>query len=111
MAYGVVFAIEPREKRDLDMAEGLGHGYHVEQLTVSVDGRELHPFLYVADASHVHEGLLPYDWYRDQVVHGAREHGLPSAYVRDQLDVPAARDPDEARSRHERAVLREAGFD
>lgn len=106
-AYGVVFDIDPEEKRNLDKAEGAGCGYHQEQLTVVVDGHELRPFVYLAEASHIDEGKQPYDWYRDQVVRGALEHHLPSAYVREQLDVPVARDPDEARNRRERAVLGE----
>jgi hypothetical protein len=108
-AYGVVFAIAPRDKLSLDGFEGAGRGYHEERLAVEVDGRELHPLVYLADASHVVDGLVPFDWYRDIVVAGAREHDLPAAYIREQLDVPARADPDEARSLRERSVLGDIG--
>jgi hypothetical protein len=108
-AYGVVFRIDPDQRGALDRYERVGSGYHVAPVGVIVDEHPLTAFTYLADASHVVDGLLPYDWYRDLVVAGALEHGLPDAYIHEQLDVPAADDRDPERSRRERAVLGGAG--
>jgi hypothetical protein len=104
-AYGVLYDIEPEQRAVLDRFEGLGNGYHHALVTVVDHGRQLEVFTYLADDSHLVEGVLPYDWYRDQVVAGAREHGLPGAYVDGQLDVPATPDPDPERTRREREML------
>lgn len=104
-AYGVIYDIDPDQRPNLDAAESVGNGYHREQLTVAVDDRELTVFTYIADASHIAEQVAPYGWYRDLVVGGALEHGLPGRYIDEQLDVTATSDPDAARDRRERAVL------
>jgi hypothetical protein len=109
VAYGVVFEVDPGDMAGLDRAERAGYGYHRAELTAEVEGGQVQVAAYLADESHVVRGPAPYDWYRDLVVAGAREHGLPEAYVRAQLDVAAVADPDAGRARHERAVLGAAG--
>jgi hypothetical protein len=110
-AYGVVYDIEPEQQAILDCFEGVGGGYHLASVTVQVQGRLLDVLTYLADDTHLVAGLLPYDWYRDLVVAGARQHGLPDAYVGEQLDVPASPDPDATRSRREREALDEGRRD
>ncbi len=90
-AYGVVFTIDPCDKHSLDSAEGLRSGYREESFIVTINGRQIDAFAYVAD--RIDQTLRPYRWYRDLVVRGAREHGLPSAYIDEQLDVDADDDP------------------
>jgi gamma-glutamylcyclotransferase len=107
-AYGVIFEIDSNELGKLDEAEGEGQGYRRDQLTVVVDALELQALVYLADR-FVDDSVSPYDWYRDIVVAGAREHGLPSSYVAEQLNVPARPDPNEGRSGRRRAFLRETG--
>lgn len=104
-AYGVLYDIEPEQRAILDRFEGVGAGYHHALIAVQDHGRQLEVLSYLADDSHLVEGILPYDWYRDQVVAGAREHGLPGAYVDGQLHVPALPDPDPERIGREREVL------
>jgi hypothetical protein len=104
-AFGVIFAIDPAEQAVLDRFENVGAGYHRTSITVLVDDRPLEALTYLADDTHVVEGLRPYDWYRDLVVAGAREHGLPGSYIDAHLDVPASPDPDGERSRREREAL------
>lgn len=104
-AYGVLYDIEPEQQAVLDHFEGVGAGYHHAVIAVQDHGRQLEVLTYLADDSHLVEGILPYDWYRDQVIAGAKEHDLPGVCVDGQLDVPALPDPDPERSRREREVL------
>ncbi len=110
-AYGVLFDIDPEQQTILDQFESVGYGYHPASVTALVHGRALEALTYLADDTHLVDGLLPYDWYRDLVVAGAREHGLPDAYIDEQLDVPALPDLDAARSRREREALDEGRCD
>ena len=98
VAYGVVFDIDPAELDSLRAAEGCGRGYHEETLEVVHEGQALRPFVYVADVRAVRSGLPPHDWYRDLVVAGAREHGLPANHVASLADVPTTVDPDSNRA-------------
>ena len=105
MAYGVVFDIDPTDRPALDAAEGCGRGYRREAFEVVHGGQALHPFAYVADAEAIESALLPYTWYRDQVVAGAKEHGLPADYVAALAGVLATVDPDPDRDATERSII------
>jgi hypothetical protein len=50
---------------------------------------------YIADASFIDDSLQPYSWYKDFVLAGAEEHGLPAEYVESRIvAVHAIGDPD-----------------
>lgn len=101
VVYGVVFEIATSEKPELDRKEGLGNGY--KEKTVSVyaqDGRELEAVTYYATSTD--PKLKPYEWYKEHVVRGAREHGLPAEYVNTIEAAEAMLDPDY--SRHEKEL-------
>ena len=55
-------------------------------------------------ATRINDGLRPYDWYRNLVLAGALEHGLPDAYVdqiaRDSGDAGSAAGPRARARRH-----------
>jgi gamma-glutamylcyclotransferase len=104
-AYGVVFDIDPSDLPALDDAEGCGRGYQRVTLEVVHEGKVLHPFAYLADADAIKTTLLPYTWYLDQTVAGAREHGLPADYVASLAAVPATVDPDPERDAGERSII------
>ena len=104
-AYGVVFDIDPSDRGALDAAEGCGHGYHAVTLEVTYSGRVLHPFAYVADQEALVSDLPPFDWYRDLVVAGAKEHALPPDYVASLAAVTAAVDPEPHRAAEERSII------
>ncbi|MBA2661713.1 MAG: gamma-glutamylcyclotransferase [Bradymonadaceae bacterium] len=102
---GVLFEIAHAEKRRLDLAEGLGSGY--EQATVSVTSLlgAVEGFLYVASASHIDEGLAPFDWYKDFVIYGALEHRLAIDYIGRLRAIEALSDPDVGRAIENRRIL------
>ena len=85
--FGVVYEISPAEKPALDRAEGLGSGYHDECLMVqSPDGQEVQVQKYIADRHAIDDSLKPYYWYKDFVMKGAQEHGLPLEYIHSYIE-------------------------
>ena len=60
---------------------------------------------YRARPERVAPTLLPYRWYRDLVIVGARHHGFPAAYVAALEAVEVHDDPDAARVRRMDALL------
>jgi hypothetical protein len=94
--HGVIFAIDADDKRGLDNAEGLGHGYDEKRVVALVDGVPVTAVAYVA--TDIDPSLRPYDWYKALVVAGAREHRLPAEYVRALEAVRSVPDPDRTRA-------------
>lgn len=90
-----VFEVSAADKRRLDTIEGVGFGYAEAMLQIPGVG-ECHA--YVAQASWVDDALLPYDWYRELVLWGARFHGFPPDYVRSIESLQVRRDSDAERS-------------
>lgn len=78
--HGVLFEILLSEKPRLDRKEGLGNGYEEKSvILVSGGGDEYEAVTYYA--THIDDSLRPYDWYKEHVLRGAREHGLPEDYI------------------------------
>ncbi len=79
---GVLFSLPDEEKPNLDRAEGLGKGYEEKLIDVELpDGTLAKAVAYIAAKSAINSKLKPFDWYRDYVLAGAAEHGLPTEYV------------------------------
>jgi hypothetical protein len=77
---GVVHEIRLSEKPALDAAEGLGRGYGEKQVVLEVEGAEaVQAQIYFATQTEA--SVVPYTWYKALVVAGARQHGLPEAYI------------------------------
>ena len=100
--HGVLYRIALSEQADLDVAEALGVGYTDKHAAVRSGGQTLQARLYVALVTD--PALRPFDWYRALVLAGAREHGLPDAYVAQLAAMPARVDADAARSRRHWAL-------
>jgi hypothetical protein len=78
---GVVYDICDRSRLLLDEFEGLGRGYEAMPVNlVAADRQRVHAFTYYA--THLDEKLLPFDWYKQHVVLGAEEQGLPDEYIK-----------------------------
>jgi len=105
VVHGVVFEIPLDEKPTLDAAEGLGRGYQEIRCTVTTpEGVSIEAFMYVAEANAIDEDLLPYSWYKRIVLAGAREHGLPAAFVATLEQMECRDDPEDERA--QRALRR-----
>ncbi|MGO7347827.1 RES domain-containing protein [Rhizobium ruizarguesonis] len=107
---GVLYNIPSSEKASLDKAEGLGKGYDEATITVMTpDGKAVDAVTYLASEGAIDEKLKPYQWYKDFVESGAKEHGIPDAYVQKSiLDVAAVPDPDKDREKRRRAEVAKA---
>lgn len=104
---GVLFTFDPAERAKLDRVEGVGKGYEHATVTVINDkGRRRKVLTYLATVGHIDDSLNPYGWYKDHVLAGASEHGLPPEYVADYIEpVEAIEDPDKKRDLKERSTL------
>lgn len=102
VVHAAIFELSPDEKPALDRIEGLNRGYHAHLLTLPGLG-EVHT--YKADAEFQDGTLVPFRWYRDLVVYGARFHGFPRPYIDDIAALPADDDPDEVRQREHDDIL------
>lgn len=103
--HGVAFMISPEHGPILDHFEELDVGYRKKTVTLLTDEGEVDAFTYAA--IDIAEGLKPYDWYRDHVLRGAIEHGLPAAYVDRIRRVAFTPDPDVGRGARESLIYRE----
>jgi hypothetical protein len=83
IVWGVIFEIEESQRKSLEVAEGLGKGYEEIKLDLSNEaGNKVECIAYIAtDPNHIDDNLVPYDWYKEHCLIGAREFNLPEDYV------------------------------
>ncbi len=75
--WGVLFEIDTDEMEQLEKAE---EGYDRVYLDVYTDKNEkIKAYVYIS--SDVIENERPYDWYKEFILEGAREHKLPIEYI------------------------------
>jgi gamma-glutamylcyclotransferase len=80
--YGVLYQINKEEIFMLDKAEGLGYGYLKKDVIIRTNNKLLNAFTYYAHESFIIKGMLPYKWYLNFVIEGAKEHNFPVDYIR-----------------------------
>ena len=97
--WGVIYCLDADERQYLDQAEG--EGYRAVDVTVAAREGFIDVLTYRAKPDWLIDGL-PYDWYRDLVVAGAREHDLPEPYTAGIGAMDAATDPDSERAKRKR---------
>lgn len=106
-AFGVLYEVADADAESLDRAEGVhtgGYARRAVKLELSAN-RMVSAMTYVAGKRHVDASRVPFDWYRDLVVAGAIEHRLPPRYISELARVPAAADPNAARTARARRLL------
>ncbi|EJL6332768.1 gamma-glutamylcyclotransferase [Vibrio cholerae] len=101
--FGALFEIDENEKKSLDRAEGLGHGYDEKRVQVE-DGRgsTFEAVTYVA--TNIDKSLVPYSWYLNHVVVGAQETGVPVSYLEKIKSVTASEDSNKERDKEQREM-------
>jgi cation transport regulator ChaC len=100
---GIIFKIAPHERSLLDEAEGLGNGYEIKQVQVhSESGQIFSSFTYYA--THIENDLLPYHWYKQHVLIGAKEYNLPQEYIDVIAKTQAVEDQDTIRHGREMKI-------
>lgn len=103
--YGVVFEIDEVDKLSLDRAEGRGKGYEDKVVHLNGPNGSLTAHTQLTDADYIDDSLLPYSWYKDLVVAGAKQHSLPREYIHQLVTVEAQEDPHSERAKKERQIL------
>lgn len=99
-AHGVLYDVSDADCARLDRVEGVHTGGYVRRSVELrlADDRTATAMTYVAGARYFDASRVPFDWYRDLVVAGAIEHGLPASYVEELMRAPVIRDPDPTRA-------------
>ncbi len=107
VVYGLLYEMSEEDQEILDRAEGLGKGYERTQVTV-VDslGKEIQAFTYYA--TEINESLSPYHWYKNHVVRGAEEAGLPQKYLMMLFRVKSKEDPDAQQAYTENSLYKKS---
>jgi hypothetical protein len=101
--FGVVYDMLISDKPGLDKYEGLGNGYDEKSVVViQPDGQSLEATAYYA--THIDASLEPYHWYKQHVLIGALEHGLPREHVELIMATPSAPDPDQQKHIEELSI-------
>ncbi|MBN8765313.1 MAG: gamma-glutamylcyclotransferase [Thiobacillus sp.] len=107
--HGVLYEFDVREKDALDKAEGKGNGYCEQLLQLQLDGKTYLPYVYVAQSTHIDPALVPYDWYKELVIAGARYHGFPADYIASIAAIPSKPDLNAKRRRENEDLLLQIG--
>ncbi len=100
---GVVFKISRMEKPELDKNEGLGKGYEEKIVNLQIQSGEfIEAITYYA--TNIDASKKPYHWYKQHVLNGAEEYGLPEEYIERIRDNESITDPKPGRHERELAI-------
>lgn len=94
IVHGVVYQFDPIDWDELDEAE---RGYDRAAIQVHTDSGNRDVTTYLAREEKIDESLQPYTWYRDLILCGAEQHGLPAGYREKIAAIPDIPDSDENR--------------
>ena len=103
--YGVIYEIPKSEKQELDIAEGLGVGYEEKNVSIYVESKKTIIEAITYYATEIESSLNPYRWYKEYVLHGAIENGMPDEYIDFIRKVPSVEDPDSKRVEVNQKIL------
>lgn len=108
--WGVLYEFDASQKAELDKHEG--PHYRAQEVVVSTPSGDEAAWAYMAEPHRRDPSKVPYDWYLALIVAGARQGGLPEAYI--QAIETTAFDVDGQEDRTTRqealAALEEAGM-
>ena len=81
--YGVLYKIENSDLKKLDKYEGCPNHYKRERIPVILhDGKKITAEVYIAQSNKTREGLKPTEEYMKYLINGAKQHNLPSSYIK-----------------------------
>lgn len=114
--YGVLYEIPHEERCLLDKSEGLGYDKQEVSLKVyplvdhqphgvGLSQSGVFAFTYIAHKDNIFEDLVPYSWYKELIISGAREHHLPSAYIHLLEQYACTQDPNVQRANKQKRYL------
>ena len=105
IVHGVAFELDADRLEALHAAEG--PAYDFLELPIEHAGDTLTAAVYRGRAEWLDDTRVPFDWYRDFVLDGARAHGLPAAWIERLNAVATQVDADSQRARANREILNE----
>jgi gamma-glutamylcyclotransferase (GGCT)/AIG2-like uncharacterized protein YtfP len=100
IVHGVVYQFDPADWHALDKHEGATRnnpGYDRVPIRVHTDSGSRDVTTYLAQKERIDESLKPYTWYRDLILCGAEQHGLPEDYRQKIGNNTGIPDPEENR--------------
>ena len=100
IVHGVVYQFDPYERDALNEAE---RGYDRTPIQVHTDCGDRDVTTYLARRGRIDESLKPYTWYRDLILCGAEQHGMPEDYRGKLGKIHGIPDPDENRREKRKA--------
>lgn len=103
--HGVIFELDAARLDRLHVAEG--PAYHFLELPVGTATGVVTAAIYRGRDNWLDNSLIAYDWYRDFVLGGAREHGLPEDWIQHLSSTPVQADSNTARALENRVILSE----
>jgi len=103
--WGAIYELKSDEIVLLDEAEGLGRGYDKKLIVFPSNGTNIEVFTYIANSEYIDDTLVPYDWYKQLVHHGAKSHNAPEQYVESINSIQAIKDPNENRSKQNFEII------
>lgn len=106
--YGVLYEIKEEERYLLDRSEGLGISTQeiiLKVYPVNTQEEGVFAFTYVAHKDNVFEDLVPFSWYKEMVISGAKEHQLPENYIHHLEQYACSEDPNVQRANKQKRVL------
>ena len=92
VAWGVIYEIADGDMPTLDRIEG-GYDRCLVQICVP-DGDPVEAVAYVSN--NLTDDPTAYDWYKQYLLSGAREHNLPQDYIAELEQLPSRPDPNQA---------------
>lgn len=105
VVWGVVYDINPDEKYLLDKAEGLNNGYIETYLEVRSEMKVYRAQAYVGEHRYMDTSIKAYEWYKNFILKGAQENGLPEAYIDFLYHIPSTLDTDADRRLFNEQIL------
>jgi hypothetical protein len=96
--HGAVYRLAEADRGALDRAESRGVGYDACTVSVWHRGKQVTVWTYRALPQAIAPELIPFDWYLELVLAGARLHRLPATYVARLEGVRARPDPSRLRA-------------
>ena len=106
LVIAVLYRLPAAEKALLDAYEGVGVEYRDVLIPIHLpDGQPVEALIYYA--TNLDPRLRPYHWYKEHVLRGAEENGLPAEYIASIRTVASIDDPDPARAARELSIYRE----
>ncbi|WP_148045511.1 gamma-glutamylcyclotransferase family protein [Salinisphaera orenii] len=103
IVHGALYELDADRLERLHAAEGPPYAFL--ELEIGTPAGAVRAATYRGRPEFLDDTLVPFDWYCDFVVHGAREHGLPADYVAMLAAVPNRADSDPDRAAHNREIL------